>query len=62
MHTETIQHIFLTIEVVMKAICGVIKGMEEIILEEADIEIKIMIGIGVGHTKGRLETKEAVEV
>ena len=32
----------------MKAICEVIKGMEEtIIIEEAVIEIKIMIGIGV---------------
>ena len=30
----------------MKAICKVIKGMEEtIIIEEAVIEIKIMIGI-----------------
>ena len=34
----------------MKAICEVIKGMEEaIIIEETVIEIKIMIGIGVGH-------------
>ena len=63
MHTEAVQDIFLTIEVVMKAICEVIKGMEEtIIIEEAVIEIKIMIGIGVGHIKGRLETEEAVEV
>ena len=46
----------------MKAICKVIKVMEEtIIIEEAVIEIKIMIGIGVGHMKGRLETEEAVE-
>ena len=37
--------------------------MEEIIIiEEVDIEIKIMIGIGVGHMKGRLEIREAIEV
>ena len=62
MHTEAIQDITLMIKVVMEIICKVIKGMEEtIIIEEAVIEIKIMIGMGVGCMKGRLETKEAVE-
>ena len=63
MHTEAIQDITLIIEVVMEIICKVIKGMEEaIIIGEATIEIKIMIGIGVGHTKGRLETEVIVAV
>ena len=34
---------------------------ETIIIEEAVIEIKFMLGIGVGHMKDRLETEEAVE-
>ena len=33
-----------------------------VITEEVVIEIKVMIGIGVGHIKDRVGTEETVEV
>ena len=54
------------IEVVMVTIREVIKGMGEIIIitmiEEVIIGIKVMIGIGVDHMKGRVEIGEVIEV
>ena len=49
----------------MDIICEVIKGMGEIILiitEEVVIEVKVMIGIGVGCIKDRIQTEETIEV
>ena len=61
---EVRQDMILIIEVVTGIIQEVIKGMGIIIaiIEEVVIEIKIMIGTGVGHMKDRIETEETVEV
>ena len=62
---EAGQGIILIIEVVMDIIHKVIKGMADtiiIITEEVVIEVKVMIGIGVGHMKDRIETEETIEV
>ena len=50
-------------EVVMDIICRVIKDKGDIIIitEEVIIEIKVSIGIGVGHLRDRLEMGETVE-
>ena len=58
------QDIILIIEVVMDIICEVIKDMGEIIIitEEVVIEVKVIIGIGVVHTKDRIDTEETIEV
>ena len=64
MCTEVIQDVIKIIEVVMDIMHEVIKCMEDIIMiitEEVVIEVKIMIGIGVGHMKDRIETEETVE-
>ena len=74
MHTEDIQDIIkiievgqdmiLIAEVAMGIIQEVTQGMEGIItviIEEVVIEIKIMIEIGVGHMKDRVEMEETVE-
>ena len=53
------------IEVVMVTIHEVIKGIAEIIIitivEEVIIGIKVMIGIGVDHMKGRVQIGEIIE-
>ena len=61
---EVGQDMILGIEVDMGIIQEVIRVMEEIIIiiEEVIIEIKIMIEIGVGHMKDRIETEETIEV
>ena len=62
---EVGQDMILIIEVVTPIIQEVIKGMEGIVLvatEEVVIGIKIMIEIGVGYMKDRIETEETVEV
>ena len=62
---EVGQDMILVIEVVMGIIQQVIQGMEGIIIviiEEVVIEIRIMIEIGVGHMKDRIEMGETVEV
>ena len=60
------QDMILIIEVVMDTIQEVIKGMGDRIIiittERQTLEIKIMIAIGVGHTKGRIETEGTVEM
>ena len=61
---EVGQDMILVIEVVTGIIQEVIKGMEGIIVvmtEEVVIEIKIMIEIGVGHMKDRIEMEGTVE-
>ena len=58
------QGVILIIEVAMGIIQEVIKGMggEIIAITEGEmLEIKIMTGIGVGHTKDRAETEGTVE-
>ena len=76
MHIKVIQDIIKTleekwgivqiIEVVMVTIGEVINGMEEriviTIIEEAIIGIKVTIGIGVDHMKGRVDIGETIEV
>ena len=64
---EAEEDIITIIEVVMDIICKVIKGMKDIttitiITEEVVIEVKVMIGIGVGHIKDKIETEKTVEV
>ena len=61
---EAGKDIILIIEVVMDIIHEVIKDMAEIIIitEEVVIEVKVMIGIGVGHMKNRIETEETIGV
>ena len=55
---EVEQGMFQMIEVVTVIIQEVIKGTEEIIItktiEEAIIGIEVIIGIGIGHMKGRV--------
>ena len=54
----------LIIEVVTDIIQEVIKGMGDRIIittEGETLEIKIMMEIGVGHTKDRIEIEEMVE-
>ena len=61
---EVGQDMILIIEVVIDTIQEVIKGMEDRIIittEGETLEIKITIGIGVGHTKDRIETEGMVE-
>ena len=55
---EVGQDMILIIEVVMDIIQEVVKGMLDLIITiiEGEIrEVKIMIGIGVGHTKDRID-------
>ena len=61
---EAVQDIILIMEVVIDIKHEVIKGMGEIIIitEEVVIEVKVMIGIGVGHMKDRKETEETIEM
>ena len=56
--TEVGQGMVLTIGVVMDIIQEVIKNMgDQIVITEGEtLEIKIVIGIGVGHMKDRIET------
>ena len=54
----------LIIEVATGIIQGVIKGMGGqiiTIIEGETLEVKIMIGIGVGHTRDRTEMERTVE-
>ena len=54
----------LIIEVVTDIIQEVTKGMGDRIIittEGKTLEIKIMIGIGVGHRKDRIETEGTIE-
>ena len=47
----------------MVTIQEIIKGMGEIIIiEEVIVGIKVTIGIGVDHMKGRVEIGEIIEV
>ena len=49
----------------MDIICEIMKGMGEIIMiigEEVVIEVTVMIGIGVDHTKDRIETEGTIDV
>ena len=58
---EVGQDMILITEVVMGIIQEVIKGMEGIIVgitEVVAIVIKIMIEIGVGHMKDKMESKD----
>ena len=57
-------YIILITQVVMITTHMVIRGMEEIIatIKGMGIEIKIMIGIGVGHLKDKTEGGEMIEV
>ena len=54
------------IEVVMVIIQEVIRGTGEIIItiiiEEVIIGIKVTIGVGIGHMKGRVEIGEIIGV
>ena len=63
---EVEQGIVQVIEVVKVTIQEVIRGTGEIIIitiiEEVIIGIKVMIGIGVDHMKGRVEIGEIIEV
>ena len=62
--TEVGQDMILIIEVVTDTIQEVIKGMGDRIIittEGETLEIKITIGIGVGHMKDRIETEGMVE-
>ena len=61
---EVHQDMILNIEVVMAIIQEAIKGMGDriIITEGETLEIKIMIGIGVGHTQDKIETEGMAEV
>ena len=61
---EVGQDMILIIEVVIVIIQEVIKGMGSRIITTTGretLEIKIMIGIGVGHTEDRIETEGRVE-
>ena len=63
---EVGQGIVQIIEAIMVTIQEVIKGMGEIIIttiiEGVIIGTEVMIGIGVGHMKGRVEKGEIIEV
>ena len=62
---EAGQGIIPIIEVDIGITQEVIKGMEGLtitIIEGEVIEVKIMIGIGVGHMKDKTEIAETVEV
>ena len=62
---EVGQNMILIIEVVTDIIEEVIKAMGDRIIiittEGETLEIKIMIGIGAGHTKDRIETEGTVD-
>ena len=59
------QDIIIIIEAVMGIVQEVTKGMVDfiiiIIIEGVAIEIKIMMGTGVGHMKERIGIEETVE-
>ena len=61
--TEVDQDMILIIGVATDIIGEVIKNMGDriIITEGETLEIKIMIGIGVGHMKDRIGTEEMIE-
>ena len=60
---EVGQDIFLIMEVVMDIMREVIKGMGDriIITKGETLEFKIMIEIGVGHIRDRIEIARMVE-
>ena len=62
---EAGQYIILIIEVVMGITQEVIKGMGDLIItmvQREIIEVKIMIGIGLGHMRDRTEIEGTAEV
>ena len=60
---EVGQDMIPIIEVVMAIIQEVVKGMgDRIIIITETLQIKITIGIGVGHTQDRKETEGMVEL